>query len=361
MRIVIKIGTNLLTTKDSCLDKNRIKGIVSDVASLVKDGHEAVIVTSGAICAGMGKLKLTSRPSSLNEKQALAAIGQPILMNAYKECFDNSGIVIAQVLLTRSDFDQRQNYLNARGTLFALLGKGVVPIINENDTVAVEEINFGENDTLAALVAAKIAANVLILLTDVDGLYKGAVGKSEIVSVVENITEEIEQYAKSTSGSGKGSGGMASKINAAKIAVANGVKTFIANGIKEHAILKVLSGEYTGTVFLPKEALDPRKCWIAFGAKCRGRIVVDEGAAAAIKEKNKSLLPSGIVSVEGKFEVGDTVSILDGSGKETARGLSFYSSETINKIKGKKTAEIKKMFPDADYEEVVHRDNLVVL
>jgi len=361
MRIVIKLGTNLLTTKNSCLDDNRIKDIVREVASLIKEGHQVVIVTSGAICAGMGKLNLESRPSSLKEKQALAAVGQPILMDAYKKHFDGQGLAIAQVLLTRNDFDQRQNYLNARNTLFTLLEMKVVPIINENDTVAVEEINFGENDTLAALVAAKISANVLILLTDVDGLYKGAVGKSEIISKVDKITDEIESYAKNSSSSGKGSGGMASKISAAKIATANGIKTVIANGLKGHVLARIIQGDETGTVFMPKEALEARKCWIAFGAKCKGKITVDDGAVTAIKENKKSLLPSGIISVEGKFEVGDTISILDKSGKEVARGLTFYSFETIDKIKKKRSSDIKKILPGADYEEVIHRDNLVIL
>ncbi|MCB4792521.1 MAG: glutamate 5-kinase [Elusimicrobia bacterium] len=361
MRIVIKIGTNLLTTQDSCLDNKRIKSIAQDVAALKKDGHQIVIVTSGAICAGMGKLKLNVKPADLKEKQALAAIGQPILMDTYKEYFDDAGIVIAQLLLTRSDFDQRQNYLNARSTLFKLLDMGAVPIINENDTVAVEEINFGENDTLAALVAAKISAQCLILLTDVDGLYKGAVGKSEIIAKVDKITDDIEKYATVVSSSGKGSGGMLSKINAAKIAAANGVKTFIVNGLKENAIIKAASGQEIGTVFMPRQALEPRKCWIAFGAKCRGKIIIDDGAVTAIRERKKSLLPSGIVAVDGKFEIGDTISISDRSGKEVARGLTYYSSEVLDKIKKKKSSEIKKILPNVDYEEAVHRDNLVIL
>lgn len=361
MRLVIKIGTNLLTSADGTLDKNRIKKFVTEIARLKKEGHGVVLVTSGAIGAGMGKMKVATRPDSLREKQALAAIGQPILMNAYQQYFDALGVILAQVLLTRQDFDDRSRYLNARNTMLALLDMGAVPVINENDTVAVDEINFGDNDTLAAIVAAKISADLLFLLTDVDGLFKGMPGESELIEKVEKITKDIEQYAGGAASGSKGTGGMKTKIAAAKIAVASGVKMIIMNGRAPESIAKALEGESVGTLFLPGKALEPRKCWIAFGTKCKGSITVDAGAAAALVKNDKSLLATGIVSAEGKFAVGDPVSIYAPDGTEIARGLSYFSAEDIKKIKGKKSPDIRQLLPEADFDEVVHKDNLVIL
>lgn len=361
MRIVIKVGTNLLTAKDGSLNISRIKELASEVSLLKGKGCQVVLVSSGAIGAGMGKLRFAKRPETLREKQALAAIGQPLLMDAYETVFQKLDITIAQVLLTRQDFDDRQRYINARNTLLALLDLGVVPVINENDTVAVEEINFGDNDTLAALVAAKISADLLFISTDVDGLYKGVPGKSEMIRTVEKITPEIEGYASGVSSSGKGTGGMRTKISAAKIASAAGVKTVIGNGSDPRIIGRLAAGEKLGTEFLPKEALEPRKCWIAFGTKSKGRVIVDDGAALALVKKGKSLLASGIVSADGRFGVGDTVSIFNRDKKEIGRGLSSFAMSDISKIKGKKTAEIKKILPEAEFEEVIHRDNLVIL
>jgi len=361
MRIVVKVGTNLLTQKDGSLNVQRIQSFAEDIAKLKNAGHQVVLVTSGAIGSGMGKLGWTARPATLREKQALAAIGQPLLMNVYQEYFSKLDITIAQVLLTRQDFDDRQAYLNARNTMLTLLELGAVPIINENDTVATEEIKIGENDTLSALVAAKINADYVILFTDVEGLYKGVPGKSELVSRVEEITPEIEAYATGVSSSGKGVGGMHTKLQAAKIATAAGVRMVIASGARAGVIEKIINGEPIGTLFLPNQSLDARKCWIAFGTKCRGKIVVDEGAARALLNSGKSLLPSGIVSVEGKFEVGDPVSVFTTAKKEIGRGLTYYSAEEIEKIKGKKSSEIKKILGHADYEDVIHRDNLVIL
>jgi glutamate 5-kinase len=358
MRIVIKVGTNLLAPGDGSLDKAWIAELVREIASLKKGGADVVLVTSGAIGAGMGRMRAARRPDSLRDKQALAAIGQPILMNAYEEAFAAEKLTVAQVLLTRQDFDDRTRYLNARNTLLALLEMGVVPVINENDTIAVEEINFGDNDTLAALVASKVSADWIFLLTDVDGLYRGGPETGELIKVVEKITADIEKQAGGSS-SGKGTGGMKTKLSAAKIATASGVKMVIMKGAPGN-ISRVLNGEKIGTLFKPGKALEPRKCWIAFGAKCKGKITVDEGAAAALM-KDKSLLASGILSVEGKFAVGDTVSIQGPSGKELARGLAYFGAADVSKIKGKRSADIKKLLPDADYEEVVHKDNLVVL
>jgi glutamate 5-kinase len=249
--------------------------------------------------------------------------------------------------------------------MLALLEMGIVPVVNENDTVAVEEINFGDNDTLAAIVAAKVSADWLIILTDVDGLYKGEPGKSELIKIVEKVTPEIEKYAGSDSSSGKGTGGMKTKIAAAKIATASGVRMAIINGAKPEHFTNVIKGESIGTIFLPGKTLEPRKCWIAFGTKCKGKIIIDANATKALAIGNKSLLAAGIVSIEGKFTAGDPVSIFGGiyggAGREIARGLTYYSAHDIDKIKGKKSSEIKKILPEADFDEVVHKDNLVIL
>ena len=361
MRIVIKVGTNLLAPADGSLDKAWIMSLAEEINAIKKSGTDVVLVTSGAIGAGMGRMGIFSRPDSLREKQALAAVGQPILMNAYQVCFDALGITAAQVLLTRQDFDDRTRYLNARNTLLSLLAMGVLPVINENDTVAVEEINFGDNDTLAALVAAKVSADWLFLLTDVGGLYKDGPEKGELIAEVKKITPDIEESAGGDSSSGKGTGGMRTKIAAAKIATASGVKMVILNGHSPENITSVLKGEARGTLFVPGKMLEPRKCWIAFGAKCKGKIFVDAGAEAALTGKDKSLLATGIVSAEGKFAAGDPVGVYGAEGKEIARGLTYFSARDINKIKGKKSSEIKNILPDADFDEVVHKDNLVIL
>jgi glutamate 5-kinase len=245
--------------------------------------------------------------------------------------------------------------------MLALLEMGVVPVVNENDTVAVEEINFGDNDTLAALVAAKVSADWLFILTDVDGLYKGEPGKSELIKIVEKVTPEIEKYAGGNSSSGKGTGGMRTKLTAAKIATSAGVRMAIINGSKPDNFINVMKGENAGTIFLPGKTLEPRKCWIAFGTKGKGKIIVDAGAVSVMVKNDKSLLATGIVGVEGKFNVGDPVGIFGPDGCEVARGLTYFSAADINKIKGKKSADIKKILPESDFEEVVHKDNLVIL
>ena len=361
MRIVIKAGTNLLTGKTGELNRKRITALAKEISELRSEGNEVLIVTSGAIGAGMGRMKLRKRPSALKEKQALAAIGQPLLMDLYQDAFSALDITIAQVLLTRGDFDERQKYINAQNTLLALLNMGSVPIINENDTVAVEEINFGDNDTLSALVASAVSADWLFMLTDVEGLYKGAPGKGELISRVEKITQGIEKHASEVSGSGKGVGGMKTKILAAKIATSSGVITVIANGLEERIIGKILSGQDRGTTFLPSKTIEARKHWIAFGSKCKGSVTVDAGAAKALLKGGKSLLPSGITAAGGAFKAGNTVSILDHAGKEIARGVINYSREEVEKIKGRKSADIEKILSKNSSDEVIHRDDLVLL
>lgn len=361
MRIVIKVGTNILTGKNGALDTGRMGRFAREIGALKAQGAQVVLVSSGAIGAGMGKMGITERPTDLRQKQALAAVGQPLLMEAYESVFSAVGLTVAQVLLTRQDFDDRQRYINARNTMLTLLEMGVVPVINENDTVAVDEIKIGENDTLSALVAAKISADWLFLFTDVDGLFKGGPATGELVDVVEKVTPEIEAWASGVSASGKGVGGMRTKLLAAKIATAAGVTMVIANGAVEGLVGRVVAGERLGTRFLPQKAITARACWIAFGASCRGSIGVDAGAVAALTTKGTSLLPSGITRVEGAFEMGDTVSIHGPDGGEIGRGLVNYSSDDLVKIKGKHSHELKNILPAADYDEAIHRDNLVIL
>ena len=361
-RIVIKIGTTVLTKPSGVINEVTIKRIVDDVAELLNSGAEVIIVTSGAIGAGLGRLKLQGR--SIREKQALASIGQGHLMSIYEKFFRKHNRLVAQVLLTSDDLAQRQRYLNARNTLLTLLSLGVVPVVNENDTVAVEEIKFGDNDRLSALVASKVEADQLLILTDVDGFFSAdprAERKVKLIKEVEAITPELEEKA-SGRGSQRGTGGMVTKLEAAKIATASGITMYVANGNRKEVLKKIWNGENPGTKFLPaKEKIVSRKRWIAFDTKIEGKIAVDEGAKDALLRRGKSLLPSGISSVEGRFNPGTCVAVVDMEGKEFARGLTSYSSDEIEKIKGKKSSQIEKTLGYKDYDEVIHRDNLVVL
>jgi glutamate 5-kinase len=364
-RIVIKIGSNLLVRKNYILNKEFIESICRQISKLYNEGNEIIIVTSGAVGTGLCKLNLLKRIKSLREKQAAAAVGQPLLMRVYEEYFSKYDIPVAQILLTRDDFNDRNRYLNMRNTILSLLNMRVIPIINENDTVAIEEIKFGDNDTLSALVSSKIDADILIILSDIDGLYTNDPNKdknAELISEVKEITNEIENYAGKNVGSDVGTGGMYTKIQASKIAVASGVEVVIANGNLENVIMKIINKERIGTRFIPKrKEIDAKKRWIAFIKKVNGKLFIDDGAVDALINHNKSLLPSGIISVEGKFEMGDTVSVVDKSGNEIARGLVYYSSDEVNIMKGKKSSQIKKILNRYDFEEVIHRDNLVIL
>jgi len=361
-RIVIKIGTAVLTKPSGVINEVTIERIVDDVAELLNSGAEVIIVTSGAIGAGMGRLKLQG--GSIREKQALASIGQGHLMSIYEKFFRKHKRLVAQVLLTSDDLAQRQRYLNARNTLLTLLSLGVVPVVNENDTVAVEEIKFGDNDRLSALVASKVEADQLVILTDVDGFFSAdprAEKKVKLIREIEAITPELEEKA-SGRGTQRGTGGMVTKLEAARIATASGITMYIANGNKEKVLKKIWNGENPGTKFLPGKAkIVSRKRWIAFDTRIEGKIAVDEGAKEALLKRGKSLLPSGISQVEGRFSTGACVAVVDMEGKEFARGLTSYSSDEIEKIKGKKTSEIEKTLGYKDYDEVIHRDNLVIL
>ena len=363
-KIVVKVGTSILTEDDNQLSVSMIDNLAEQVSSALKDNKKVVMVTSGAIGAGMGLLGIKRRPGSLPEQQATAAIGQSRLMRLYDESFKKRGRLTAQILLTREDLKDRARYLNARNTLMTLLDHGVVPIVNENDTVAVDEIKFGDNDRLSSLVANLIGADLLIILSDIDGLYtrNPATGsRTDLVSLVKKITPEIEKMADGTARH-VSVGGMATKIEAAKIATHAGISLVIANGREKDIILRIIRGEDIGTLFLSNpDKLDAKKHWIAYTSKSKGKVIVDNGAKEALIHRGKSLLSSGIVSLEGDFEPGDMVLIEEKSGREFARGLANYSSSELRKIKGAKTRQIEEILGYKYYDEVVHRDNLVIL
>jgi glutamate 5-kinase len=284
-------------------------------------------------------------------------------MGIYERLFKKRGCLVAQVLLTCEDIQKRERYLNARNTLLALLNYKAIPIVNENDTVAIDEIKFGDNDTLSALVASKVEADLLIILTDTKGLYTADPKKKRGIRFVEEVSEITPELEKMASGPGslRGTGGMVTKLRAAKIARSSGIAMVIADGRISNVIKRLLAGEGLGTLFLPKKRLKSRKRWIAFGVALKGKIKIDEGAREAVSKRGKSLLPSGIIEVKGEFSIGDGVSIIDEENKEFARGIVSYPSSEIEKIKGKKTSQIKNILGYKDYDEVVHRDNLVIL
>jgi glutamate 5-kinase len=359
-RLVIKVGTSTLTHTTGKLNLFQLEQLVQDIAELKKRDLEVILVSSGAIGAGMGRMGLTERPKTMPEKQALAAIGQGILMHTYETIFGEQGELVAQVLLTKDDIAHRERYLNARNTLLSLLRMDAIPIINENDTVVVEEIKFGENDTLSALVAGLIDADLLIILSDIDGLYTADPRKDSsayLIPVVEDITEEIEQLA-GEAGTKMASGGMATKIQAAKIATNCGIPMIVANGSSKRALQEMVAGNNPGTIFLPRDhKVNTRKGWIAYASKVQGTIWLDAGAITAIVEKGKSLLPSGITRLEGEFQRGDVVCVMGDCGV-IARGIVNYNSDELRKIKGLQCKEISNVLGYKEEDEVIHRDNL---
>ncbi|MBN1384421.1 MAG: glutamate 5-kinase [Elusimicrobia bacterium] len=359
-RIVVKIGSALISDQ---ADSKYLRHIADELAAFHKMGNEIIIVSSGAIATGVSKLNLKKKPTDLPSKQAAASIGQVGLMNKWTGAFLKYNIITAQLLLTKSDFEDRIRYLNTRNTILKLITWGSIPVINENDTVATEEINFGDNDTLSAIVASKVDADYLIIFTDVDGLYKNDPKRNknaELIEEVKKISGDIEKCASDKTGCGLSVGGMFSKIEAAKIATAAGVEVFIANGKKNVSIPDIITGRVKCTKFLTDVKIGARKKWIAFGARTSGKILIDDGAAKAVIEKGKSLLPAGIVDIEGKFERGEAVSIIHAD-KEIAKGLVSYSSEDIKKIKGHKSSDIENILHRKEYEEVIHKDNLVIV
>ncbi len=364
-RIVIKIGSAVLTSSEQGLDHSRIERLVSDISTIMSQGREVILVSSGAIAAGLAKLEVKKKKNMpLSVKQAAAAVGQSGLMWTYEKIFANHGHKVAQVLLTREDLSSRTRFLNARNTIQTLLDYGVVPVINENDTVSVDEIKFGDNDNLSGMVAHLSDAGLLVILSDIDGLYTADPNidpSAELVPVVEKITADVERGAGDAQ-TPVGTGGMRSKIMAAKKVGAIGIPMAIVNGKKNGALLALFEGRDIGTLFLPRpERLDSRKHWIAYAVCSRGRVVVDNGAREALTQKGKSLLPGGVVKVEGSFKIGDCVTCADLEGNVFARGLSKYSSMDLDRIKGLKTSQIASVLGHKDYDEVIHRDDLVIL
>jgi glutamate 5-kinase len=363
-RIVVKVGSSLVTSRQAGLRLEQIERLAEDICAVRSNGREVLLVSSGAIVSGIQKLGLTSYPKSLPIKQAAAAVGQSRLMWAYEKAFERLGGKVAQILLTHEDLANRRRFLNARHTLTTLIDLGVTPIINENDTVAVDEIRFGDNDTLAGLVAHLVDADLLIILSDVDGLYSEDPRKNPAATLIPLVTEinkDIEKRA-GVSTTFEGTGGMATKIQAAKKVGEYGVATLIMNGSAPLVLSRVFDGADEGTLILPADRrLNSRKHWIAFTLKPKGHITVDDGAREALTRKGKSLLASGIVEVRGEFDAGDAVLCTDHQGQEFAKGLVNVASGTLQKIKGLKTEEIRKAAGLQEYEEVIHRDNLVVL
>lgn len=366
-RIVIKVGTSTLTDDNHRLAPDKVKKLAREIVELRRRGKEVILVSSGAIGAGIGKLNLKQRPRDIKLLQATAAVGQSILMSTYDRYFSAYGQTIAQLLLTHADFLSRQRYLNLRNTLLTLLKSGVIPIVNENDTTAVDEIKVGDNDNLSALVASNLEADLLIILTDTDGLFTRDPRRSEraeLIPVVRDITPEIERIADTGEKTKTSSvGGMKTKIQAAKLAMNAGIPVVIANGAEEDILLRIVEGEPVGTRFLPRKSdrMNDREHWIRFVSPPRGRIKVDEGAKAALVAKGSSLLPSGIIGVEGVFMPGDTVSIIDSRDIEFARGITNYSSVDIEKIKGLHTGDIERVLGHKEYDEVVYRGNLYLI
>lgn len=348
-RIVVKLGTGVLTDARKQPDLSQMEQLVAQIAEQQKAGKEMVLVSSGAVGAGMGAFGYSRRPSDLAELQACAAVGQSRLMATYEKLFNAFGLSVAQILLTHEDLEHHERHLNARNTLVTLLRHGVIPVINENDVVSFTELKFGDNDKLSALVASLLPADLLVLLTTVDGVIENfGKANSRTISVVDRIDSKLEEQAGGTD-SATAVGGMASKIEAAKIAVRSGIPLVIASGKKKQTLARVLAGQDEGTLFIPQSTrLKGRKRWIAFFHHPKGTLFVDVGARKALRENGKSLLPPGIARCEGEFSAGEVVRICDLNGTEFARGIASFSASQIG------GAQLKRV-------EVVHRDNLVIL
>lgn len=356
-RIVVKVGSSSVT-EQGAISGRKISAIVADVAGLARQGYQVVIVTSGAISTGAGVLKKNVKSLTIPEKQALAAVGQTILMNEYRSAFSKKGLHVGQILLTEDDVKHRTRFLNARHTLDTLIHLGIIPIVNENDSVAVNEIRFGDNDMLSAHVASLINADLLILLSDIDGFYMN-MDDAEPVEEIYSITERIVDRAGAT-GSEYGTGGMISKIRAAEIIIRFGEKMVIANANTKQVLSRIMNGERIGTIFVGKDKpLTGKKKWLAL-RKPSGLLLIDEGAVRAIRDGKKSLLASGITGIEGDFGMGDVVEMAGTEREKIGKGLVNYSNDELIKIKGKKTAEIKKVLGENVFEEVINRDDLIV-
>ncbi|MCZ6677207.1 MAG: glutamate 5-kinase [Candidatus Poribacteria bacterium] len=361
-RIVVKVGSTTIS-RNFDLNTGCLDGLVEDLVTVRRKGREVILVTSGAIAAGTGRLELPRRPQTLPGLQAAAAVGQSRLMHAYESRFQRYNLITGMMLLTQDDFNSRERYTHMSDTLRALLGMRVVPIINENDTIAVEEIKVGDNDTLAAYVTNLAEADLLVILSDQDGFYTADPRKqpqAKLISIVPNITEELHRAAGSA-GSADGIGGMITKLRAAEIVTGSGEMMVLANGSVPQVVNRILSGENLGTLFLPQERMSGRKRWIAYSRPPKGLLFVDNGARDAVMLRGTSLLPSGVQRVKGDFAYGDTVSCLDENEREFARGLVNYDIRELIQIMGKQTGEIRTILGYHYYDEIIHRDNLVVV
>jgi len=374
-RVVIKIGSSVISNRDKgrsqleCgLSKDWVRHYARKIKVIRDKGYEVVLVSSGAVMAGRERLEFGRANLTVPEKQACASIGQSFLMHTYEKAFEKKNLMVAQILLSHDDLGNRKRYLNAKHTIEALLEKGVVPIINENDSVTVEEIKIGDNDSLSATVACLVDAQLLIILSDVNGLYdrdpslksKSGVEKAQLVSLVSKVNEDVERIA-GKSNNRLTVGGMVTKILAAKKTMSFGIPTLVVNGLDEKVIESIFAGKEVGTLFWAgKDKIRDRKHWIAHTLKSAGTLTVDEGARKALIERGKSLLPVGVIKVKGNFEFGNALTLLDESGKEIGRGLVNYNSRDLECIKGLKTSAVRKMMEDSFYEEVIHRDDLVI-
>lgn len=363
-RLVVKVGTYTLSDAGVRLERERIRALVGQLADLKEEGRELILVSSGAIAAGVELLGLPRRPQDIPSLQAASSVGQGLLLHLYASFFSERGILVGQVLFTQFDFAHRRQYLNARNAFRRLLEQGVLPLVNENDAVAVDEIRFGDNDRLAALVAVLTEADLLVMLSDIDGLYT-ADPKSDrgarLIREVERITPEMIKAAGKAREE-HSSGGMAAKLEAARIAAASGIGVVIAPGAKPDVLRRILEGKSEGTYFHPhKRRLRGQKHWIAFGARPQGSIVVDAGARDALLHGGKSLLPAGVVACRGNFAPGDAVEVVDESGKVIARGLCELSAAELDEVKGLRSDEAARRLGGERVEEVIHRDYLVVV
>ena len=363
--IVVKVGTRVLTRSDGRLDQQRISQLAEELNRVVATGRKVALVSSGAVGAGMGRLGLAARPANLAQLQAVAAVGQSVLVEAYERELRSHGRHAAQILLTAEDLDQRTRYLNARNTILTLFEYDAIPIINENDTVSVDELQttFGDNDRLAAIVTNLIQAPLLVLLSDVEGLYDGdpdAPG-SKVIPTVKRLDDSILSLVRDRSG-GPGKGGMASKLEAARQATAGGENVIIASGRAPGTLTRILAGEPVGTLVLAQgQLVTARKRWIGFTVQPRGHLVVDAGARRAVQQRQgRSLLAIGVLEVVGQFGKGEVVALRDADGKEFARGLTNYKADDVRKIKGLRTSEIAQALGHCPYDEVIHRNNMVV-
>ncbi|MEW6517578.1 MAG: glutamate 5-kinase [candidate division FCPU426 bacterium] len=363
-RLVVKVGTSLLTAGGGEPDQSFMAKLAAEVAEQRRAGREVILVTSGAIGMGLSVMRLQERPRTIPGKQALAAIGQPHLMRVYAQVFGQEQLTTAQVLLTSDDIHDRQRYAHARAALEELLRLGVVPVFNENDTVAVDEIKFGDNDTLSAHVTNLARADLLVILTDVAGLYDANPAERPDACLqheVDAVDRCVEEMAAGP-GTALGTGGMVTKVRAAKMVTGMGEKMAIADGRQPKVLARLLAGERLGTVFFPQgDKLASRKRWIAYALRRRGAVVLDAGASAALKQRGKSLLPSGVKAVEGRFKQGDCVGVKDEHGREFARGLVNYGAEEIQKLCGAKSSQIEDILGYKNADEIIHRDDLALL